>query len=111
LVNLWWELFRKEKIMKQLTEKEAIKFDERKAWEDLPDKELVGFQLFQKKLCMPFSVFHEAIEKVLDRPVYTHEFGLNYDGLVAEYLGKAPKPSLEEIINLIPEEKRIVIVA
>jgi len=96
--------------MKQLTEKEAIKFAESKAWKDLSDKELVGFQLFQKKLCMPFSIFHEAIEKVLARPVYTHEFGLNYDGLVAEYLGKAPKPNLEDIINLIPKEKRIIFV-
>jgi len=71
---------------------------------------LVGFQLFQDKLCIPFDIFHAAIERVLDRPVWTHEFGLNHDGLVAEYLGKTPKPSFEDIMNLIPEEKRVILV-
>ena len=61
------------------------------------------------KLCMPFSRFHEAIEKVLDRPVYTHEFGLNYDGIVKEFLGEKEKPTLKEIINLIPKEKLIIL--
>ena len=97
--------------MKQLTEDEAIKFAKSEAWKDLPDRQLVGFQLFQKKLCMPFSIFHEKIERVLDRPVFTHEFGLNYDGLVAEYLGDAPKPSFESVLDLIPKEKRMIIVA
>lgn len=95
--------------MRQLTKDEAIEFSQSEKWKDWPDKALVGFQLFQKKLCVPFSVFHAAIERVLDRPVWTHEFGLNYDGIVAEYLGKAPKPSFEDIMNLIPEEKRIII--
>ncbi len=58
---------------------------------------------------MPFDVFHEAIEKVLHRPVYTHEFGLNYVGIVLEYLGEKQPPTFEEIINMIPEEKRIIV--
>jgi len=95
--------------MKQLSEEEAILIYESGKWKDWSDRALVGFQLFQRRLCMPFDVFHAAIERVLDRPVYTHEFGLNWDGLVAEYLGKAKKPTLKEIIDLIPEEKRIVV--
>ena len=95
--------------MKQLTKEEAIKIYESGIWKDWSDEDLVAFQLFQEKLCVPFDIFHKAIEKVLGRPVFTHEFGLNYDGLVAEYPGRAPKPSLEDIVNLIPEEKRIVI--
>ena len=95
--------------MKQLSKEEAIAFHDSGKWKDWPDEALAGFQLFQKKICMPFDVFHAAIEKVLGSPVYTNEFGLNYDGLVAEYLGKAPKPSFEDIMNLIPKEKRIVI--
>jgi hypothetical protein len=58
---------------------------------------------------MPFSIFHEAITKALGRPVFTHEFGLNREGLIKELFRGAPAPTLEEIINLIPEEKRIII--
>lgn len=67
------------------------------------------FQPLTPLLCMPFNIFHEAIEKALGRPVYTHEFRLNHAGLVQELLEGIPAPSLEEIINLIPEEKIIII--
>lgn len=95
--------------MEQLTKEQAILFAENKMYEKLSHEEIVGFQLFQKKLCMPFDIFHEAVEKVLDRPVFTHEFGLNLDGIKKEFLDEKEKPTLEEILNLIPEEKRIII--
>ena len=94
--------------MKQLTKKQAIKFSESKVWETWTDEEIVRFQLFQEKLCMDFSRFHEAISKVLDRDVYTHEFA-DTDSLKEEYLGSKEPPTLDEIINLIPEDKRIII--
>jgi len=77
-------------------------------WKHWTNEQIVRFQLFQDKLCMDFSRFHEAMEKVLDRPIWTHEFAFN-DKLKEEYLGVKEKPSMEEIINLIPEEKRIII--
>jgi hypothetical protein len=80
-----------------------------KFWEKMTKKQIAMFQLFEPKLCMPFDIFHEAIESVLGRPVFTHEFGLNYEGLKSEILGKKSAPSMEEIINLIPEEKRILV--
>ena len=58
---------------------------------------------------MPFGVFHEAIEKTLERPVFTHEFGLNLDSLKMELMHGTTPPTLQEIMNLIPEEKRIII--
>lgn len=70
---------------------------------------MVRLQLFQERLCMDFSRFHKAIEKVLGRPVFTHEFGVNYEGIVEEYLGTKKAPTLDEIIDLIPEEKRIIV--
>lgn len=66
--------------------------------------------LFQSLLCMPFNVAHEAVEKALGRPVYTHEFGLNFAGIKEEFLGERAAPSLSEILELIPEEKRLVVV-
>ena len=88
----------------------AIELAESNWWELCTDHEIAEFQLFTVELCMPFSRFHEAMEKALGRPVWTHEFGMNYDGLVAEFLGDRTPPTMQEIIELIPADKRIVIV-
>lgn len=96
--------------MKQLTEKEAIAFADSKVYESWTPEQIVRLQLFQDRLCVPFSVYHKAITEVLGRPVYTHEFTLsNHDSMILEYLGEKPTPTFDEIINLIPEEKRIII--
>ena len=94
--------------MKQLSKQEAIKFENSQVWEDWPDDQLAGFQLFQKRLCIDFSRFHKAMETVLDRPIFTHEFA-DRDKLIAEYLGKKEPPTMEEILNLIPKEKRLIL--
>lgn len=94
--------------MKQLTKEQAIAFAESGEWKDWTDEEIVRFQLYQKKLCMDFHRFHLAVGKVLGREVYTHEFA-NWDAIVAEYEGERTAPTFEEIINMIPEEKRILI--
>ena len=95
--------------MKQLTQEQAIAFAESKVWETWSHYEIARFQLFQDKLCVPFTRFHQAIENELGRPVFTHEFGLNPDGIIEEFLGAKEPPTLDEIINLIPENKRIII--
>ena len=93
-----------------MTEDEAIRLAKSEFWKDLTLRERAVFQLFEDRLCMPFDVFHEAIEKTLGRPVFTHEFGLNRKGLQTELMGDAPPPTTEEIINLIPPEKRVIVV-
>lgn len=92
------------KPVKQLTTSQAIKFAQSEIWQDMTDQQIVEFQLFQSRLCMPFSEFHRAISGA----VYTHEFA-NSDALKAEFIGEKEPPTLEEIINMIPEEKRILI--
>lgn len=80
--------------MKQLTKEEAIELHRGEAWKKMSLKERAVFQIQQKRLCMPFDVFHEAVEKTLNRPVFTHEFGLNWEGIKAELLeGANPPPS------------------
>lgn len=81
--------------MQQLTEQQAIAIGESKIYDNWDYNKKAGFQLFQDKLCMPFSAFHEAVEKVLKRPVFTHEFGFNYEGLIEEYLKYNIEPSIE----------------
>lgn len=92
-----------------LTRESALALHESGFWEGLSPRERAGFQLFEERLCMPFEVFREAVQETLGRPVYTHEFGLNAQGLRAEFLGEVQAPSLEEIIGMIPEEKLILV--
>lgn len=93
-----------------MNKEQAIQLYNSKFWEPMSYRDRAIFQLWEDKLCMPFNVFHEAMEKALGRPVFTHEFGLNRDGLKKELLGEAPTPSLEDIINLIPEDKRLIVI-
>lgn len=95
--------------VKQLTKEEAIAFYDNKLWEDMDYYQRAIFQMQQDRLCMPFDVFHESIQKALGRSVFTHEFGLNREGLMKELLGEKEPPTFEEIIGLIPEGKRILV--
>jgi len=94
--------------MKELTEKQAIELAESKVWKKWTPNEVVKFQLFQEKLCMDFSHFHMCLEKELGRAVFTHELGF-VDNIRKEFLGEEKAPSFEEIVNLIPEHKRLLI--
>ena len=94
--------------MQQLTKEQAIKIFESGLWRDMTDEQIVKFQLFQKRLCMPFDVFHGAMTNVLGREIWTHEFA-NSENLEKEYLGGKPAPSFDEILALIPAGKAIVI--
>ena len=95
--------------MRQLTKEQAVAFCDQKLWEDMSDRERTEFQMEQDRLCMPFDVFHAAIEKTLGRPVFTHEFGLNREGLRKELRGERPAPTFEEIVGMIPKEKLVII--
>ena len=97
--------------MKQLTKEQAIKFAKSGVWKDMTDKQIVELQLFQDKVCVPWVVFRESIEKVLGRGVYTHEFGLNVEGLQREFLGKKDPPTLNEIMDMTPNNKRVLIIS
>lgn len=78
-------------------------------WLTATPEEIVKFQLFTDRLCMPFDKFHEAVEKCLDRPVWTHEFGRDVDGLRKEFLGERLPPTMREIAYLLTKPKTIVV--
>ncbi len=96
-------------LPKQLSTEQAIEFAKSEAWKNLTDQQKVAFQLYQEKLCMPFGVFHGAVESALGRPVWTHEF-IGVDKLRDEFEGKCKKPSLEDIISLLPKDREIITV-
>lgn len=92
--------------MKQITKEQAILIYDSGIWQDWSDEEKVRFQLYQNRLSMPFDEFHSALEVVLNRPVYSHEM---FENLRAEFEGKQPAPTLDELINMIPADKRLII--
>lgn len=92
-----------------LTKEQAIRLSESKFWESLNYKERAEFQLQEPVLCMPFGVFHEATEKALGRPVWTHEF-VDPASLLKELRGEKPPRTMQEILDLIPAEKRVVLI-
>lgn len=92
-----------------MTKEQAIALADSGWWEALSHEERALFQMFEPLLCMPFAVFHEAVEKTLSRPVFTHEFGMNADGLKKELLGEKAPPSMEDILNMIPADKRLIV--
>jgi len=95
---------------KSIGEEAAIKLAGSKWWEGLGPREIAEFQLNTAELCMPFDLFHKAVEEAIGRPVYTHEFGVNYDGLVAEFYGDQPAPTFDQILAMIPVDKRVLVV-
>lgn len=70
--------------MKRMTTEEAIAKAESLWYERKSPQEIVDFQLYEDKLCMPLPLFQEAVEKVWGRPVYTHEYK-EPEKLIAEY--------------------------
>ncbi len=88
-----------------MTKDEAIAKAKTGWWKDKTPQEIVDFQLYEEKICMDFSDFHKAVEAVLHRSVWTHEFA-DVMGLRAEYEGKRlpesnPIESLTRIRNQI----------
>jgi len=91
-----------------LTEKESIYLAESGIIETWNSRAIVSFQLYQERLCMNFSKFQEAVSKVLKRPVWTHEFAYP-ELLKSEFEGILSRPTFEQICDLIPKNKRILI--
>ena len=87
----------------------AIELAKTQWWVGLPPWRVAMFQMLTDELCMPFDKFHEAVEQTLGRPVFTREFGLNWDGIMSELTGNKPATTMDEILNLIPKDKRVVV--
>ena len=93
-----------------MTKQEALDLYATGWWESATPHEIASFQMSEEMLCCPFGVFHEALEDALGRPVFTHEMALDRDGIIDELAGHRPTPTLREILELVPPEKRIVVV-
>lgn len=93
----------------RMTEQEAIELAKSGFWQDMDHETRFRFQINEQRLCMPFDVFQQAAEETLGRSVWTHEFA-KPELLWKEYAGERSRPTMQEIIDMIPTEKRLLIV-
>ena len=56
------------------TPEQAIALGESGWWKLYPHRDVALAQLRQEFMCMPFADFHDAVEKAIGGPVWTHEF-------------------------------------
>jgi hypothetical protein len=96
--------------MEQMTREQAIKFYESNIWEEWTHEQIVRLQLFQDRLCVTLDRYQEALFNVFGRGIYSHELAEgNRKNLILEYLGEKDSPTFDEIMNLIPFEKRMIL--
>lgn len=69
----------RKKILRRLR-----KYGENRWWLSESIKAIGYWQLHEPMLLVDFGKFSEGVEALLGRPVWTHEFGLNADGLREE---------------------------
>lgn len=91
-----------------MTQEQAVRLYDSGWWKGKSSHDIVMFQLFEERLCMPWGDFQEAVEKALGRPVWTHEFA-SPDHLKGEFLGDRPAPTFQQIVDIIPADKRIIL--
>lgn len=93
----------------ELTREQALALYATGWWRDLNVRVVAEFQLSVHALCMPWSEFHDSTALALGRAVYTHEFA-DPETLLRELRGDKPSPTLAEILDMIPADKRVVVV-
>lgn len=84
-----------------MTYEQAMAKVETKWWETATPHEIVAFQLFEDRLCMPFALYQNSLETVLGRGVQTLELGVMRDELQKEFLGLREAVSLEETLDAV----------
>ena len=71
-------------------------------WKAMSLEEVTKLQLYQRKLCCPFTVYHEGLGVLLKRSVWNHEIG-DTKALQEEYEGKrtAPDNPFESLMSIL----------
>lgn len=97
-------------MSEQLNRAQATALYDSQFWRFLNAEERAYFQLNVDRLCMPFLVFHQAVEICLNRRVGAGEY-LRPRALLRELTGNRPTPPVEEILNLVPRDALPLLVA
>lgn len=71
-----------------MTEEQAKELYHSRWWESKSAHDIVAFQLFEERVCMPFEIFYKAVEKCLNRAVTDTELVMNIYNIRKEFLEK-----------------------
>lgn len=77
-------------------------------WEKCSPIRIAEMGLRTIELCLPFHILHKNVEKILNRPVYTHEFAKLENILSEFYDGEDWEESYNEIYRYVPGAKEII---
>jgi hypothetical protein len=92
-----------------LSKEEAIEIGKSGVWKEWDATKKVLVQLFNDLMCIPISEYQNALNEVLGRLVLTHELAYP-DMLRDEYLTLRPPPTMQEIIDLMPGDRPLIVV-
>ena len=93
-----------------LTREQALALYDTSFWENLAYVECARFQLSEERLCMPFDVFLEAVERALGRRVSVGEI-IESRRLLSELSGDRRPMDVDELLSMLPADKRILMAA
>jgi hypothetical protein len=80
----------------QMTRRTALALYNCGWWKDLNARDILSFQLFEDRLCMPISLYQQCLTEVLGRPIFTHEMGTTgWEEMKAEFLANTQMDSEE----------------
>ncbi len=94
----------------RLNRDQAVALYDSEFWRYLNAEERACFQLTVGRLCMPFLIFHQAVELCLNRRVTAAEY-LRPRLLLNELTGNLPAPPIEDILSLVPQDSLPLMVA
>lgn len=85
-------------------------FEHRRQPEEMTGEErMAEMRQWGGALEISFDLLHKRIEELVGRSVWTHEMGLDWQGLILEAGGRREAPTMEAICDLVPPEKRIIV--
>lgn len=90
--------FTKQLLQKHLSIDESVELYNSGWWKQITMQRAAFLQLHQEKICMPWEVFHDYLEILLERPIFTHKFA-DFDKLKKESYTRGSKyPGLADLI-------------
>lgn len=76
-----------------------------------PDQRVAEMIKWSGRLEITFDKVHARIESLLGRPVWTHEMGLNWDGLVEEVRQRTGSLDMGKVLKPLEDTGKPVIMA
>lgn len=96
-----------------ITLEQAEEIEKTKFYCFLDAKQIVRFQICLNMWCLEPGLFYAALEKILGRKISSEfgndvlpEYSYIHDDIIDEYLQKETIPTINELIEMLPKDKK-----